>query len=140
MTGRVRSTRGFTLIEIMLTVAVLSAGIALIYRALLASLDFQTHLVHRLYAVHLLDQKAEQLKSALYFEDASLFDVSDEDLLVTINNRPLLMSVDTRMDRIGNTMRLMDVDVSLRWNDRRRDVVMDRRFILLGNDWEAVDR
>jgi len=138
MMGRIISKKGFTFIEVMVTVAILAAGITMIYRALIATLDLQTHLVHRMYAVHLLDQKAAELQSSLYFEDASLFNYRNEDFQVSINNRKLAIETEVALSGIGEAMRFVGADLSLHWSDRKRNISMTRSFYLLGNDWEAL--
>ena len=138
MTGRFGSKKGFTFIEVMVAVAILAVGITMIYRALLTSLDVQTHLVHRMYAVHLLDQKAAELQSSLYFQDTSLFNDRNEDFQISINNRKLAIKTEVEFSKIGEAMRFVDADLSLHWNDRGRNISMGRRFYLLGNDWEAL--
>lgn len=46
---------GLTFFEVMVTVAILSTGIVMIYKSLLMSLDYQDHLTRRLYASNLLE-------------------------------------------------------------------------------------
>src|SRR5262245_8551690 len=64
--------KGFTFLEIMITIVVLSTGIVAIYKTFLLCLDHQRYLTHRLYASNLIDRRTAQLQ-ALFREKGDAF-------------------------------------------------------------------
>ena len=65
MRSRVRRKTGFSFVEVMTTVAVLSVGIVAIYQSFLKSLDYMNHMTNRLYVLNRIINTVEEVQNNL---------------------------------------------------------------------------
>jgi len=60
--SRLSRAKGYTFIELMVAISILSIGIVAIYQALLTSLNYQSQLSCRLYALSLIEHKISEIQ------------------------------------------------------------------------------
>ena len=75
-----RGQRGLTFLELMITIVILSGGICAIYKGLIASLDYQSQLSSRLYAMNLMDHEIALLEKK--YESTGEFPASENGKVV----------------------------------------------------------
>ena len=126
--GAARARQGFTFFEVMVAVAVFAAGITMIYRALIFSLDLQTHLVHRLYVNNLLDDELAVFVQELGRTGDPLLTQGSRsrDLAVVLNNRPLVFRLEYAVDPVAGLPDLLAVRLVIDWDERGRTVTLSR--------------
>lgn len=124
LTGNKR--RGFTFVEIMVTITILSTGIVMIYKAFLISLDQQNYLVHRLYANNLLDQKIAEL--GRLFQERGKDALKKEGLVedVVIHNKQVPFEIKTFFEDFADLPDLLELNVGVFWSEHGRPVRLTR--------------
>ncbi|MFC1645931.1 prepilin-type N-terminal cleavage/methylation domain-containing protein [Candidatus Omnitrophota bacterium] len=115
--------RGFTLIEIMVTVVILSFGILAIYESLFISLDAFNYYSNYLNAQRWANEKVWELQNQLLLSEPLTAD--DNRGAFTINNKNFNWSVSIKP--IDMKYGLYKLDVSLFWQEGSRE-----RFVYRG--------
>ncbi len=110
----------------MVTVAILAVGIVMIYKALLLSLNRQDHLMHRLYAMNLLDHKVTVLHRDYRKTEDFPLGQSEEIHRVLLNNKPLAFRFMIDFNEIGDLEDILQLDLTLSWRERRREIRLSR--------------
>ena len=125
-----RGHSGFTFIEIMVTIAILSTGIVMIYKSFLVSMDQQSYLLHRLYANNLLDSEITQLER-IFREKGKLALKDDERMKnVVIHNKDIPFTVKTFFQEIPGLEDLLQMDIGILWLERGKTVRLSRSVYL----------
>src|SRR5208283_1755565 len=108
LVGR-ESIKGFTFVEVMVSLVVLCCGIVLIYKSFFLCADYLNNLTCRLYASSLLDEKVGKIteSSALWpSADRALtandFDFGDTVLTLEINHKPVQFSFAINLKPLGD--------------------------------------
>jgi prepilin-type N-terminal cleavage/methylation domain-containing protein len=126
-----RALAGFTFIEIMITLVILSTGITVIFRVFFYSLDQMQAMTHRLYANVLIENRLSEIERVLKVYNALPFDVNkkvDAQLgqdQVTAEERISFRAFDEFPD-------LFEVNISLNWKEGKRDMKLTKTAYLLG--------
>ena len=122
-TGSPGPARGFTLIEVMVTVAVLSFGLAMLYRAFFSSLDALGYVSERLCVNLEMNNRIWALEDAFnraFDESDSLTDSGK----TKINNVTFSWkSSDTPLD---GTINLHKLEVRFLWPERNKNLSLTR--------------
>ncbi len=118
--GDRKSRRGFTFFEVMVTVAILATGVVMIYKALLLSLDHQSRLTHRLYAMNLLDHKMTSVQRGYQESGTIPLGTSEEIHRVMLNNRPMAFQFTMNFSDMGDLEDIFQLDLILSWRERGR--------------------
>lgn len=123
----IKEHRGYTFLELMVTVSILVIGIVGVYKVLLSSLDYQTQLSCRLYAMNLIEDELtlieNQFKATGQFpieEDGKVVDVVLDRRNVSFEFSLLLAGVE--QDIAG----LIPAEVIVSWNDRDHEIKLKR--------------
>jgi len=121
-----RNRKAYTFLELMVTVSVLSIGIVGIYRALLTSLDYQTELSQRLYAITLLEHEMALLESQ-YRANGEIPAAENNKVIEAVLDRRsvpfTLLILPTPVQSIEG---LMPVEAALTWPSRGRSITLKR--------------
>lgn len=122
---QLQTKNGFTFIEIMVTLIILSVGIVGVYQALFKSLDLMSRLNSRLYANILLDDQIATVErrlrayKTLPTEMPAMQEVSVG--VKTINYEPQL-----RISEVDQYTDVFRIDLIYAWTDNKRQVQMER--------------
>ncbi len=124
--------RGYTFLELMITVTILSIGIVGIYKVLLAALDYQTQLSCRLYAANLMEHEIALLENQ--FASSGEFPSEENGKLIEAvldhRNVPFQFSLVSAAVE-NNIAGLLPVTVVLSWPDRGHTINTKRDIYLL---------
>ena len=124
--------RGYTFLELMVTVSILSVGIVGIYKVLLTSMDYQTQLSCRLYASNLIEHEIALLQNQ--FQSSGEFSSKENGKIVEVlldrRNIPFQFSIVPAAVE-NNLAGLLPVTVFLSWPDQGRNFHLKRDIYLL---------
>ncbi len=110
--------RGFTFIEVMIALIVLSTGIVLVYRSFFLCVDYLNNLSTRVYATHLLDSRIAEINRSLATEAGALH-LGPLVETVPINRRQVRYDFDMKLDPLSPSG-LYKLTIDLTWFDGRR--------------------
>ena len=120
-----KTKKGFSFIEIMTTVAVLSLGIVAIYQSFFKSLEYVNHMTYRLHALNILVNKIEMIQKE--------FEVTGEIKLVASTPASAVIHGRTvefqeKVDLVSlNTMKnIYQINVVLSWSESGRNISLSR--------------
>ena len=116
---------GFTFIEVMVTIVILTTGIFMIYKIFLSSLDQQSYLTHRFYASNLLDKKIFEAQR-LFQEKGTFLPKEGLGEDVFIDNKKLAFEIKTLFQEIPGLEDLLQLDIGVFWLERGRPVRLTR--------------
>ncbi len=120
-----RCQDGFSFIEIMTTVAVLSLGIVAIYQSFFKSLDYLNHMTYRLHALSILANKVELIQKRLEVTgELVLTGVSPASAY--INGRNVDFAENVHVSQVGSLKNIYKLDVVLSWRESGRAITMSR--------------
>ena len=122
MISSIGNKKGFTFFELMVTVAILSTGITLIYRSFLISLDYQEYLSHRLYAINLLNDAIAIRQWEL--QDKGKVDLGQhmETVDAKLNNKKVAFQISTLVRKVDQLENIFELDTVLAWLENGRSV------------------
>ncbi len=126
-----RGRRGLTFLELMTTTAILGVGIVGIYKALLASLDYQRHLTCRLHAMNLMDHEIARIQT-MYQGAGELPEGENGKVYEVLLNHaaiPFQVTLDGKQFQAAD--QLLWLDVTLSWPERGRSFKITRSVYLV---------
>lgn len=121
-----RQDRGFSFFEVMVTTAILSFGLVMIYKAFFISLGFNDHLAHRLSAITLLDNKIYELQRLYEEKHLVPLNKSSQVKSVMINNKRVDFEYDIDFKPIAGLEDMYRADITLSWAENNRDIRLSR--------------
>ena len=128
--GKGSCARGFSFLEVMVTLTVFSLGIVMIQKAMLHSIDIRQHLTNRLYAFQLLDDHFIRAKDQFKKNGESPLALNGLVIESRLNKRtvPFQLAVNFRqMDKARGFYRM---DMTLSWPERNRTARIQRSALL----------
>lgn len=121
-----RRKRGLSFIELMVTVAVLSSGIILIYRAFFISLSYLDHVVCRLYAMHCLENAIVNMQMETEQNKGILFREHVQNRTIKLGNKTIDFHCPVKVSNVENLDHIFRVEVSCRWKEGSRDIQLSQ--------------
>jgi len=118
--------RGFTFIEVMVTLMILATGVVMIYKTFLMSLDRQTYLFHRLYANNLLDQKIAEAQQLFQETGRSGLEKINLSESVSIRNQVFPFEIKAFVENILDLENVLQLDIGIFWSEHGRSVRLTR--------------
>ena len=123
--GLFLNKRAYTFIEIMVTLTILSAGLTMIYKTLIASLDRMNYLTNRLYADNLIDNRIAVIERMLRSYKALPFEVAQKEA-VNIGRKELEFKQETLITEVENFLDVFQLDLTVGWQERDHQVSLKR--------------
>ncbi len=121
---------GFTLMEIMVTIAILSVGIVFVFKALLFSLDQINYLTTRLYATTILDNRVSEIERRLRIEQTLPFDLNHPQI-AKIGKREVTLKEEMNINTVEDYPDVFKLDLSLSWQQGQRSIKLSRSAYIL---------
>ena len=123
-------TGGFTFIEVMMALVVLSAGLVFIYKSFFLSVDYLSRLKTRLYANELIDEKIADI-TRVFHETADLSStVGDVYVSRDIDHKHIDFTYKVQFLPIEGYDNLFRLNVAVSWPDAGRKTQLSRQAIL----------
>ena len=127
---RSQSQRGFSFFELMVTVAVLSSGLVLLYNAFFLAIDYAQRVSCRLYAINLLDKKINEIQMLFQEKSQLIFNEKLDTETVNINHRKVKFQFTTNVEQKQGIEGVYQVDLNLSWDDGKRISRLARAFYM----------
>ncbi len=105
---------GFTFLELMVTVVVLSVGIVGVYRVFLSTLRYQNHVAYRLCAINLADDHLAEVSQQFRLGKAVPAQVALQEG-VSIRNHDVIFSVQSLLSKPGVSDAFKRVETVVSW-------------------------
>ncbi len=122
--------RGFTFIEIMVALVILSAGIVMIYKSFFQCVDYLSYLTCRLYASQMIENKiADISRSYRESQDAS-FQRGATTETVEINHKWVDFNYSINMAPLAGLDYIYRLKVTLAWYDGKHLMKLSRESLL----------
>ena len=113
---------GFTFVEVMVALVVLTGGIVLVYKAFFLCADYLGNLTCRLYASSLIDEKIGDVAKSFAEWPAKELDFGSRSVVLNINHRAVRFDYAINLSPLPDVKSVWEVDVKLSWNDGRRQM------------------
>ena len=125
------SKKGFSFLEVMVAVMVLSGGLVLIYKSFFITLDYTNHLTCRLQANLLLDEKIAALNRLLQDQNQLTLVVPPPPIdQVIIANKPVEFQYTLDFRSVENLPGLFLLNISIAWREGTRRIQLSREAYL----------
>ena len=122
--------RGFSFLEVMVAMMVLSGGLVLIYKSFFIALDYINHLTCRLQANVLLDEKISELNRLLQDQNQLTLVPPVAVDRVIIANKPVNFQYTLDFHSVENLQGLFLLDISIIWREGNRWIKVSREVYL----------
>lgn len=118
-----RHRGGFTLVEILVTLIILSVGIVAIFKTYLISLDQINHLTYRLYATTILDNQISSVERMLRAYQVLPLELTHEEE-VNLGHKTILFEQELNIGQVDEYLDVFQIEVTLKWmeNDRPKQL------------------
>lgn len=117
---------GVSFIEVMVTLAVLSGGLVMIYRALFLSIDYAAHLNLRLQAQMLLSSRIEEMQRGYQAKGEVPVQFSEDAVAVRFQEKKKDLVLGSHFRSVEGLQHLLHVDLLLSWEERNRTISLPR--------------
>jgi prepilin-type N-terminal cleavage/methylation domain-containing protein len=121
--------RGFTLVEVLVTLVILSLGLVAMIKGFQSSLERSQALTTRLYAGIELDNRVALLQRMLKVYKVLPFDMN-VNRVIKIGRRTVDVDQKLSFSEVDNFIDLFDVEASLSWQEGQRTVTISRQTYL----------
>ncbi len=119
-TGTRAGRKGFTFIEVMVTLTVLSLGFVMIFKAYVVAMDQMTYLTNRLYAATFLDNHIVRMERALRAYNTISYDAG-EPKKVKVGSKNIYLKPSISVAALKNLDNLFYIDLTMRWTEGKYD-------------------
>lgn len=122
--------KGFTFVEVMVTLVVLSAGIVFIYRTFFLCVDYLSRLSSRIHANELVDEKMSEISLLFREQGSPAFDRGPSSVSRSIEGRDVAFNYTIAMDPLEGQEGLYRLQVDVAWVDAGRPAHFSRVGVL----------
>ena len=123
--------KGFTFVEVMVSLVVLCCGIVLIYKSFFLCADYLNNLTCRLYASSLIDEKIGDVSKSFAEWPAKDFDFGNTSVTLEINHKPVTFYYEINLASLTDVKSVWQVEVHLSWVDGLRNMHMQRSAYMI---------
>lgn len=123
----IRNHRGYTFLELMVTVSILAVGIVGVYKVLLASMDYQTQLSCRLYAANLIEHEIALIENQFRLTGQFPIEENGKVIEAFLDRRNVAFHLSLLPAGVANEIvGLIPIEVVLSWTDRGHTINLKR--------------
>ena len=128
LTGNNR--QGFTFVEIMITLIILSGGIVMIYKSFFLCVDYLSYMTCRLYASQMIESKIAEISRSYRESQDATFDRGATTETVEVNRKWIDFNYGIEMTPVDELDYMYRLKVTLAWYDGRRLMKLSRDSLL----------
>lgn len=129
LTGRnkrkITDKSGFTFIEIMVTLSIVSLGLVGIFKTYIISLDQMSHITTRLYANALLDNQIIEIERMLKIYKTLPLELQQPPP-VNVGHRKIDFSQGLKISAVDDYVDVFQIDITLNWMEGQREKTLSR--------------
>ena len=130
-TGNERASSGFTLIEVMVTAAVLALGTVFIFESNLMNMNVYGRYVNRLAIQNWADQKIWQAKEALLADDFATAGKTSGDMEGKVKTYHWELETSENASNVIGTNSLYEIKLNISWPENGQAVQVTRNSFVL---------
>ena len=119
------SHSGFTFIEVMVALAVLSFGIVMIFKTCIVSLDRLSYLTNRIYATTLLDNRIAIIERMLRVYKILPFELNRKEI-INVGSKKIEFSQKMSLGEVEDFADVFKLDISLIWDEQNKEMRLSR--------------
>lgn len=119
------SNSGFTFVEVMVALAVLSLGIVIIFKGFVVSLDRLSYLTNRLYATTLLDNRITAIERMLRLYETLPFELNRTEK-VNVGSKEIEFRQRMSISEVDDFADVFELDLSLLWDSGKKELILSR--------------
>ena len=123
-------TKGFTFVEVMVALVILSVGIVAILKSFIVSLDQLSYLTNRFYATTLLDNRVAQMERTLIAYNTLSLDELALTETVRVGSKKIDFKQQVTIEEVKNFPELFELNVTVSWKENNRDIKLARACYL----------
>ena len=123
--------KGFTFVEVMVSLVVLCCGIVMIYKSFFLCADYLNNLTCRLYASSLIDEKIGVIAESFAEWPAKDLNLGDNRVTLQINHKPVQFTYDIKLAPLSDVKSVWQLDVNLAWTDGPRNMHAERSAYMI---------
>ena len=128
--GHFLGLRGFSFIEVMVTLTVFSVGIVMIHKAMLHAIDIRQHLTNRLYASQLLEDHFMEAKDLFKKNGENPLHMNGLVIQSRLNKRTVPFQFSVNFKQLDQGRGFYRLDMTLSWPERNRTARIQRSAFL----------
>ena len=125
------NSKGFTFVEVMVSLVVLCCGIVLIYKSFFLCADYLNNLTCRLYASSLIDEKIGDITKSFAEWPAKDLDFGNNSVILDINHKSIRFTYDIKAAPLSDVNSVWQLDVNLAWVDGPRKMHASRSAYMI---------
>ena len=118
--------QGFTFVEIMIALVILSSGIVMIYKSFFLCVDYLSYLTCRLYASQMIESKMADITRSYRKSQDATFSRGAMTESLEVNHKWVDFNYNIEMSLVGNLDYVYRLKVILSWHDGRRLMILSR--------------
>ena len=122
LTDFLKKKNGISFFEVMVTIAILSLGLVMIFRAFFISLDAINHLTYRWHAMVLLENKLVEIQQRFQTKGEILMELTSSPERAVINRHPVNFGYKTEVRHFADLDDFFQVNLTIFWRERSRDI------------------
>jgi prepilin-type N-terminal cleavage/methylation domain-containing protein len=123
-------TQGFTFVEIMVTLVILSAGIVMIYKSFFLCVDYLSYLTCRLYASQMIENKMADVSRSYRESPDSSFNRGATTETMEVSHKWVDFNYAIEMSPVNDLDYLYRLKVTLSWYDGHHLMKLSRESLL----------
>ncbi|MEI7998137.1 MAG: prepilin-type N-terminal cleavage/methylation domain-containing protein [Candidatus Omnitrophota bacterium] len=112
--------KGFTFIEIMVALMILSSGIVMIYKSFFSCVDYLSYLTCRLYASQMIESKIADVSRSYRENQGVFFDRGATTETVEVNHKWIDFNYAIETSPVSGMDYVYRLNVALSWHDGKR--------------------
>ena len=125
------NSKGFTFVEVMVSLVVLCCGIVLIYKSFFLCADYLNNLTCRLYASSLIDEKIGDVAKSFAEWPAKDLDFGNNVVTIDVNHKPVHFTYNIKLAPLSDVNSVWQLDVNLNWVDGPRTMHAERSAYMI---------
>ena len=122
--------KGFTFIEIMVALVILSAGIVMVYKSFFQCLGYLSYLTCRLYASEMIESKIAGISHSYQQSQDATFDRGAMTESIEVNHKWIDFNYNIETSAVAGLDYVYRLNITLTWFDGRHRMTLSRESLL----------
>ena len=128
---RKKRQNGFSFLELMVTVGILSVGLVMVYQSFFVCLNYLTHITYRLHAHILMDNKLNDIQRYFHAKGVVPWEDTEGREEIRIYNKLARFFYTVDFKDIPYLADTFEVNLALWWREGNREIHLSRSTYIL---------